>query len=75
MPAARTTDTSVFGRKDTHPEHAVKTDPAQTALLKALDAQLRGTFPASDPPSVSQPTTAGSQAQRKACPRATPTRR
>jgi hypothetical protein len=50
---------SPFDLKDTHPERKIRTDPAQADLLKELDRGLKGTFPASDPVSVSQPTTAG----------------
>lgn len=50
---------SPFDLKDTHPERKIKTDPDQAELLKELDRGLKDSFPASDPVSVSQPTTAG----------------
>lgn len=50
---------SPFDLKDTHPERKIKTDKDQVALLAELEKGLKGTFPASDPVSVSQPTTAG----------------
>jgi hypothetical protein len=57
--SAETVVDSPFDLKDTHPERKIKTDPAQAELLKELDRGLKDTFPASDPVSVSQPTTAG----------------
>ena len=56
-----TKPTSIFDRKDPHPERAVKADPGQEELKDQLDEALEETFPASDPPSVSQPTTAGAR--------------
>ncbi len=48
---------SVFDLEDTHPEQAVVPDPEQEQLKKDLDRGLKDSFPASDPPAVSQPTT------------------
>jgi hypothetical protein len=50
---------SPFDLKDPHPERNIKPDPAQAAMQKELDRGLKDSFPASDPVSVSQPTTAG----------------
>lgn len=47
---------SVFDLEDTHPEHAVVPDPEQEKLKKDLEKGLKDSFPASDPPAVSQPT-------------------
>ncbi|PPD15343.1 MAG: hypothetical protein CTY25_06210 [Methylobacterium sp.] len=47
---------SVFDLVDTHPEHAVVPDPEQEQLKKQLEKGLKDSFPASDPPAVSQPT-------------------
>lgn len=54
-----------FTRKFTHPERKIKTDPEQLALQKQLDKELKESFPASDPPSVSQSVTAGAAEDRK----------
>jgi hypothetical protein len=56
---------SPFDRKFTHPERKIKTDPDQVELQKQLDKELKQTFPASDPPTVSQTTTAGAGENRK----------
>ena len=56
---AETVVDSPFDLKDTHPERKIKAAPGQAELLKELDRGLKDTFPASDPVSVSQPTTAG----------------
>ncbi len=48
---------SVFDLEDPHPEHAVVPDPEQEKLKRDLDKGLKDSFPASDPPAVSQPTT------------------
>ncbi|MBK9082573.1 MAG: hypothetical protein IPL88_11110 [Rhizobiales bacterium] len=61
MSGGRDGTPSIFDRKDPHPERRIRTDPAQKRLLKALDEGLTETFPASDPPSVSQPTTPGAR--------------
>lgn len=50
---------SAFDQKDPHPERKVLADPEQDKLKKELDKALRDTFPASDTPSVSQPSTLG----------------
>jgi len=41
-----------WNRTDPHPECAVERDPAQKAMQKELDRQLKDTFPASDTPSI-----------------------
>lgn len=57
--------TSVFDKKDPHPERKVKPDPEQAELQKELDKALKDSFPASDPPAVTQPTKAGKPRRRK----------
>jgi hypothetical protein len=57
---------SIFDKKDPHPEHAVEPDPEQEKLKKELDKSLKDSFPASDPPSVSQPTVATGEKTRTA---------
>lgn len=56
---------SPFDLKDTHPERAVKADPGQKAMEKDLEKALKQSFPASDPPAASQPTTAGDAKLKK----------
>lgn len=58
-------ESAIFHLKDTHPERGVEADPQQAALKKELDEALKETFPASDPPSASQPTTIGVKKIRK----------
>lgn len=50
---------SPFDLKDSHPENDVVPDPQQAELHKKLERGLKDSFPASDPVSVSQPTTTG----------------
>lgn len=52
-------DPSVFNRKDPHPERRIDADPDQDKLKTELDKALKDTFPASDTPSASQPSTLG----------------
>ena len=59
MTEKSTEEPSIFDRKDPHPERAVKPDPEQQKLKAELEKGLKDTFPASDPVSVSQPTTIG----------------
>lgn len=56
---------SVFDRKDPHPEWAVTADPDQKHLKAELDKALKQSFPASDPPAASQPTTVGRKKRAK----------
>ncbi|MGL5735245.1 MAG: hypothetical protein ACRCYS_10310 [Beijerinckiaceae bacterium] len=56
---------SIFDLEDSHPERAVKPDPEQAKFKKELDNALKQSFPASDPPSASQPTTNGAKKTRK----------
>lgn len=58
-------DETIFDLEDTHPERAVKPDPEQAKLKKELDKALKQSFPASDPPSASQPTTIGAKKSRR----------
>lgn len=52
---------SVFDLKDPHPERKVVPDPEQAEIKAELERSLKQTFPASDPVSVSQPTTIGAK--------------
>ncbi|MGL4812138.1 MAG: hypothetical protein ACRCXM_10195 [Beijerinckiaceae bacterium] len=53
--ASLTQSKAPWDRKDPHPEKSVTPDPEQRAASKALDVALKETFPASDPPAVTQP--------------------
>lgn len=55
---------SPFDRKDPHPENAVVPDPEQEGMEEDLETGLEDTFPASDPPAVSQPSKPGRRGPR-----------
>jgi hypothetical protein len=50
---------SPFDLKFKDPARDIKPDPEQAKMKEELDKALKQSFPASDPPSVSQPTTNG----------------
>jgi hypothetical protein len=60
-------DQAPWERKDPDPARRVKTDPQQRKMQKELDRQLKATFPASDPLSV----TGGTEGVGKPPPRRT----
>jgi hypothetical protein len=63
-------DKAPWERKDPDPARHIKTDPRQKAMQKELDKQLKGTFPASDAPSVTGGTEGVGKPTRRAARRA-----